>query len=561
MTDRSTTTLRVGTAERVETLNPFRAERAPEFRIIEWAITSGTRRHPITGGTLPWLFEDWTFTGTEAPLVEVTLRDGFTFADGVPVTPSDVAFTVRMYRQHPPKGARSNDLYELVEEIETDPEQGVVRFDLARPDPNLVRRVFGGMLAAHRWREVEDPTDPDRPIEELLVNAGPAVLDRKRPDGYEFELRDGGACAWPTEKHEWLDDGPYVDRVHVHLFDTTEELEAALSAGEVDVPFEGLDRQIQGDFDWIESPASGWTHISFNTRRRPLDDPAFRRALVCLFDDEYAATEAPGADQFERGDYVTPPSYKEWRPPSPAEIDSFEGMTVPTLEFPGRRGQFELGERGVRLVRERLRDDETNYRYAFREREDGPAVDDRVLTVNGEPFGIREPGNPLTILAAPQSESQRDAHLAEQWVATLRAVGIPARVDHRPVDERIDRAYKRHEIDAVMAAWKDVSSLNTHFRQMFSGEGIAPPGEFSYNPMGYTAADEAIERQRETLNPSVRRPAVKRLLVRIWRDAPTLVVGHERPRQPVSDRFEGYVRMHGGVVNVFSLLSVRPTCD
>lgn len=570
--------IRVGTAKTISSLNPFRAETAYEFRMLDWVLTPGTRRHPQTGAFVPWAFEDWTLPRTDSPepTVSVRLRDDLEFSDGVDVTAEDVVFTTRLYQNYTPAGTRSSRPHEHIEQVTVpDADDRRVEFTVEEPNPDVLRSIFRAVLPKHRWERVTDVTDPSEPIETLLVGAGPLVLEDASADTFEFSSRPPSSTDWLTAECPWLDAvGPFLDGVRVEQFESTTALIRAVRSGDVNVTLESLDSEAMPDtsesssLERRSSPAGGWSHVSFNTRRPPLDDAAFRRLLVRTFDVSFAVEQSTEGTRLLPGDYVTPPRYDEWRPPAPTELDEFDGEPVPSLQFPGRDGTFELDADAVTRVRQSLQRDDTDHEYEFVVHPNGPADDGKMLTVDGMPFpAFREAHAPdvetgsLTLLAPPVIETESRARLAREWIESLDAVGIPARVEHVPLDERIERAYEHHAFDAVMAGWGDTSALNTHYTRMFSSAGVRPQGEVSYNPMGYEGADDLIERQRTTLDPEVRRRIVKQILVTIWRDAPTLVVGYERPMQPVSTAFRGYVPASGGVANAYTWLALRESND
>jgi peptide/nickel transport system substrate-binding protein len=545
-----TDTLVVGTKEEINTVDPFFAESSGEFRVSDWLFTSGTRRHPESGDIVPWLFEDWQFEDNgEHTTAEVKLREGFRFADGVPVTADDVVFTTQLYREVDPPGARSNETYQYVSRVESRSDSQSVTFQFTETVPKILRTVFGTIHARHHWDDVDNFHSPDVPLNRRVCNAGPAKLVAVESNCLRFVLRDPTAVGYPVSKFEWLQSESGFDAVRLEMFDDTAKLVAAIADGDVDLPLMPLGRTVPNSRT-VSCPTSGWTHVSFNTRRPPLDDPGFRRMLVKLFDRSYLPSEAVETE-FCRGDYVVPPVYEEWRPPRPSEGETVAGVEIPPLQFRGLSGSFELDREDLRRERRRFHD-ETHREYEFTTDEDGNTV---ISSPSERHSGV---GWEITVLVPSQGESPAVRDAVERWCNSIRRLGVPIETEPVSTADRIDRAFISHDFDAVVAGWADTSSLQTHLVRMFSSEGTLRRGEFSYNPMGYTGADGIIERQRSTLDECVRRPLVKEALARIWRDAPTLVVGHEQPEIPVSGRVSDTVRMMGGIANAYTLISATP---
>lgn len=561
--------LRVGLVSPPDALNPLTATTEHSFTILNGIYGLGGVRHPKTGKLEPWLFESWELNpdkvGTDDPTVIAELREEVSFSDGTPLTASDFVFTVEYSIAKTMAGAHGTSHYDAIDRVHApDPDGKTVHLYFSRPDNSWRRGVLGyPILPKHVWENVDDPSNFEPTESGTPVGAGHLRLeDYSEGDTYRLTVRNQ-ATIW-TNAIEWLDDdGPFVDGVEFKVYGSKPALEEALLSGECDAARDSVTRdaaeraEAQGN-RIVTTPDTGWDHFSFNTRRTPLDDPAFRQLLVKLFDREFAVSELY-TDGTRPGSYVTPSAYSSWRPPEPWTVEQYDGTTVPSLSFPGENSQ--LGESGVGTAREfLLTHDRAYYDYQF-ERGIAPSSshDDRVLTVAGDPLPSVVDG-PLTITVPPPSEDEIKFRIAGHWLAAMSEVGIPARLQVEPLASLSERAFERESFDIFGAGWRNIAAENDHFTRMFSSRGAdleATSDEFHSNAMGYTDSDELIERQASLFDPDERRPLVKKLLVQIWKDAPTLVTGYRRQTYPVSDRFEGYAQALGGIARPVSWLSVR----
>lgn len=565
-----------------DSCNLFAAKTDYAFALLNNIYTLGAVRNPCTQEILPWGFRSWELyperIGTSEPAIVARLREGLTFSDGTPLTAADVQFTVEYHREQEPGGAHGTNHYDYVESVDVDRPGGTtVYYFLEEPSNSWERGVLGyPILPAHVWRNVADYSEYD-PLEHGgPVGSGPLALADCRPgEWYALEMRPESETPWNRLEHvDWLhDDGPFVDGVRFEVFDSREEQLAALREGEIDLTFEGIE---VGSIDAVEtddhlelrhSANTGWNHISFNTRRVPLDDPAFRQLLVTLFDREHVVKDIYEGIGAIGGDYATPAVYESWRPPAPRQADDFDGISLPDLAFPGREGTFQLDESAVEAAREFLLSHpraEYDYSVAEATTEFTYAPDGKEIRVDGRPLPEVHTDNagtpvdgPLELMVRPPTDTTGTL-VAIKWLSALKRVGIPVRLHVQSFDAMVSAVYERAEFDMFQAGWTNVAITNDHFTRMFSSEGVGSDGNMTFNPMGYDGADDLIFEQRRLFRAEERKPIVKRILATIWNDAPTLVTVYENVLHPVNTRFTGYVDGYGGVGNPQTWLNVRP---
>jgi ABC-type transport system substrate-binding protein len=289
----------------------------------------------------PELTQDGEFWVTEIPL-----RQDVTWSDGEPFTAEDVAFTANTTLAFGLISGNWSEWYDgnFLERVEA-VDDYTVRY-VYHTRPGLARHEFGTLqapiLAAHYWAPITEaalaPVNAlaENPSEEELLAAQQAAqqeLFAHVPDG---EPLAGAFVASRWEQGAFLDNeanpdyfdagatytiyengayqagdvtvgepegeplatveiGPHVDAVVYTIYGTQDAAILALREGEVDFVLNslglqrGLADQIRNDpnLTVIENPTNGYRYLSFNNRRRPMNDCAFRQAVGVLIDKEF----------------------------------------------------------------------------------------------------------------------------------------------------------------------------------------------------------------------------------------------------------------------------------
>lgn len=578
----------VGMGRCPETLNPFVTTSAYADTILDAIYTQGIRYHPATNEIVPWGFTDWTLNpdnvDTSDPTITATLRDDLTWSDtNEPVTAHDVKFTVEYVTDHGLRGLVPALKFQSISDVRIDGTD-TVEFYLDAEDSRWPSILATPILPAHRWSEVSDPESYD-PVERGgPVGSGPFAVSEIDWDEYVLlERRDDGAIPWNELDHvDWLDeDGPFIDELLFVGLEGEGARESAAFAGDIDqtwgpIEVDAAERAKRTDgVKLFEAGDDGWGHISFNTRRVPLDDVAFRQLLVKLMDREAVANDFYDG-YAEPGSYVTPVVYEEWRPPEPWEIDEFDGVEIPSLSFPGDGGPFELDETAVERAREfLLTHADATHEYSFETAvtDITDAPDGKELYVDGTPLpeahtdGRGTEGiGPLQFSMNPPGDDPSPRERAHtMWVQALRRVGIPVEFSYESWREQTRKVDVEQDFDMYERGWDGIDPDNNHFTNLFSSENAnlsgEPDGQRYLNAMGYTGADDLIERQRRVMDTEQRKSLVKRLLVTIWYDSPTLVQEYIKSLFIVNDEYDGHVSTTGGINNKYTWLNVRRRDD
>ena len=217
--------------------------------------------------------------------VTYTLIDGLTWADGEPLTSSDVRYSWEVGR-HPKTGVVSQRIYERIRDIEiVDERTFIVHLDRVTYDYNTIvppilpehldRPTFEADPTQYRNRNAFDtqPTDPG-------LYFGPYQL---------VSMQRGVRAVYERNPH-WPGTRPEFDRIVVRAIQNTAAMEANLLSGTVDMVAGetgmSIDQAIalerrQGDrFQFAYKPGLVYEHIEFNHDNPITGDLKVRRALA-----------------------------------------------------------------------------------------------------------------------------------------------------------------------------------------------------------------------------------------------------------------------------------------
>lgn len=235
----------------------------------------------------------------DAKTIVYHLRRDARFADGVPVTSSDVAFTYRAILD-PRNPVTDSEPYRRIASLSTpDPHAVVVR--LKAPWSAAVSELFAvsdfiyGILPAHAFSS----TDISRASwNERPFGSGPFRVDR---------WNHGDGIVFVPNPYAW--NRPRLHRLTFRILPDQTTLFVALQTGSVDAAALTEDqvaqaRRMQG-LHTIATPQNHTVYMEFQTQRFPVDDPLVRRAVVEAIDrkrirtnifldlQQLAATEIP----------------------------------------------------------------------------------------------------------------------------------------------------------------------------------------------------------------------------------------------------------------------------
>jgi peptide/nickel transport system substrate-binding protein len=240
---------------------------------------------PLADKFEPWLADkdQWVDDKT----YEVTLRDGLTWSDGKPITAEDVAFTINLGKM---KTVPYNPLYGYIDTVKAvDDKTTRVTFKEPRYQQWANWIYFNPIVPKHVW-EGKSEKDVLHGANKSPVGSGP----------YLYETADQDRMVWKRNDKWWGKDKLGLSMKPKYIVDVVNTSnEAALGQvlqGDIDLSnnfLPGIASLVKGGYKlqtyFKDAPfmlAANTTWLVPNTKKAPLNDPAFRRALAYSMDTD-----------------------------------------------------------------------------------------------------------------------------------------------------------------------------------------------------------------------------------------------------------------------------------
>ena len=579
-------TVHIATVAEPETLNPLVSTSAYASAIWGNIYDFGTTLHPEDQSFRPWAIQDWELNednvGSDEPTVTATLREDLTFNDGTPVTAEDVGFTVDYILEQQPGGSITDLPFQNLEEVVYDSPDGYeLSYYFEEPELEWFTGTLGSIiLPKHVWEDVDDHSEYE-PREHGMVGSGVWELeDYAWDEWFELSFRDSEEVPQTThEDIDWIhDDAPFLDTWRVEIFGSETAAEEAVMDGDADVLFTAvgasidmaIDAQESDNLSVIESADLGYYHNSYNLRRVPYDDKAFRQFLVRTFDKDWVIDDLNEGIGAVKGDYVVMPEFDTYRPDPPWDTDEYEGIDLPDLEFPGE--DFDLTQDEIDELREYLSEHpDASHDYTWEEAttEHADSPDGLVLHVNGQPLEEAHTDNegnegqgPLEMITYPADDFEIRNRYGVEWVQMLQTIGVPTEAEIMTFAAATDQLWVEHDFDMFTRGW-GLGAAMTHFVALYSSDGADLEGDIDvpmFNAMGYTGADDVIFEDAGIMDFDERENTVPQICAQIWHDAPTEITQFHNLLEPVSNDFVGWQEDGPGSIiadKTLEILNVR----
>lgn len=346
-------------------LNPLSVEYRRPVPFTDLLYDSLARR--IDGELLPWLAAEWTWSGEELPdTLEVSLRPGLVWHDGVSLTADDVAFTFRFLSdtsldnlEQSVPAPRFRGPSSLVTDA-TAIDDETVELQLERTSREVARRVLQTpIFPAHVWLErtsvanVSGFGGSDNVTEALIadnddpVGSGPVALDSLTTDQevvlVPFENHFLTQLDRPLDPiPEGFVGGPEFDRLRLRIAPSNETAVALVEGGDLDGTATALDPREPiisaigdaAEVSMLVEQSTSPYQIGYNAAKLPFSNPYFRRMLARLLDKRFVV------DRALRG-YGSPAAHPLDRTPWSPEALTFDG-TDPEVPFFGEDGELDV---------------------------------------------------------------------------------------------------------------------------------------------------------------------------------------------------------------------------
>ena len=436
-------------------------------------------------------------TDEERTFVEFQLDERAKFADGRPVTPDDVIFSLELLRD---KGwPRYATTVKKIARMEKVAPNGV-RLTFVAPDRELP-------LILGLWPILpKHATDPETfgksslkplagsgPYAVSAVRPGELVVLKRRPDYWAADLpsRRGFNNYDEIRLNYFRDDNALFESFKSGLIDIHVEADSSRWAKDYGFPAVADGKVVKDTFR--SGVPSGMLGFVFNSRKPLLADRELRRALSDLFDFEWINTN------LYNGSFTRTKSFYDNSPLSSFGRPASEGEKALLAPFPGAVQPEILAGTWKPPVSDGTGRDRTFAKRAYERlvaagyrREGG-----RMLSPKGEPVAFEI-----------MLRSRGGEPLALAWQRTLALIGI--RLDIRSVDEaQYQQRLISRDFDAVMNFYP--SSLSPGVEQVgrWGSASKDAQGSMNYAGVGEPAVDAMIEallnaRERPAFEDAVR---------------------------------------------------------
>jgi ABC-type transport system substrate-binding protein len=268
--------------------------------------------------------------------------------------------------------------------------------------------------------------------------------------------------------------GPYTPATIHSIYSDQNASLLALQQGEIDIVLspnglqKGLRAQVeaQDELQVIDNPTNGFRYLSFNMRRAPMDDKAFRQAVAVLIDKEFVTQQILQGVAYPIYSFV-PEGNEFWYTDDVPKYGLNEDGTSMTRE--------ERLNEAIRLL------EEAGYSWEGDEKPTWDADNQQVVRGGTLVLPDGETMTELELLSpGPGYDPLRSTYAIwiEQW---LNEFGIPVRANLTGFNVILDRT-DQLDFDMFILGW-GLSIFPDYVRDFFHSDRAAP-GDF--NAGGYT---------------------------------------------------------------------------
>jgi peptide/nickel transport system substrate-binding protein len=214
--------VKVGWTGEPDTLNPGMALLEESFTIF--SLIYDTLYVLNLDGTYKLSLAESVNVSEDGKVWTFKIRDGVKFSDGQPLTAEDVAFSFNLYSKYTEEFVFMPAYTSHFESVKA-PSKDEVVITLTEAIPNMESQLYGlYVLPKHIWENLEDPTDPDIPLSQL-VGSGPFQLTEYVPGQY---------IRLAARRNHYLYQ-PHIGGVEFRIYADVASMIQALSNREIDM--------------------------------------------------------------------------------------------------------------------------------------------------------------------------------------------------------------------------------------------------------------------------------------------------------------------------------------
>lgn len=301
--------VRTGYTSALKNLNPIDVKDGKEFKELRMFYDRLFRVTP-DGQAKPWAAKSYSIADPQT--IDITIREGMLFHDGRPVTAEDIKFTFDYYAKW--KAPFFAAALKNVASVTVTGKHSV-RIKLVQPFAPFLSNVLASIfiIPKHIWQDIPEKVGVSDPLNfpnDKPIGSGP----------FKFEYWDRGRELKVSAFKEHFNPPKCAGNLMI-VYGSHDAMAAAIEKGECDRTRYILKPSLMEDLNKIKGvvgkayPSHGFYDLSYHTRRPPLTDPVFRKAIAHVLPKELIA-EAVLGGHASLGGSVIGPANEFWHNPA-----------------------------------------------------------------------------------------------------------------------------------------------------------------------------------------------------------------------------------------------------
>jgi len=301
--------VRTGVNAALKNLNPVDVKDGKEFKELRMIYDRLFRINP-DGQAKPWMVESYSIP--EPTTINLTLRKGMLWHDGKPVTAQDVKFSFDYMAKW-----KAPFFFKSLANVENLNIKGkhALTIKLKNPFAPFLANVLAAMfiIPQHIWKDIPEKVDVNDPLNfanEKPIGSGP----------FKFEHWDRGRELKLSAFKDHFNPPKCAGNILI-VYGSHDAMAAAIEKDECDRTRYILKPSLMEDLNKVKGvagkayPSHGFYDLSYHTRRPPLNDPVFRKAIAHVLPKEMIR-DAVLSGYATIGSSVMAPVNKFWHNPA-----------------------------------------------------------------------------------------------------------------------------------------------------------------------------------------------------------------------------------------------------
>ena len=523
--------IHIAMPNRPKSLNFFDATDLWSQKVLRLFHMSLYIKGPADGKVTPWLAESPPVKGDRPNSATIRLRKA-QWDDGTSVTAEDLIFTVKTIQEFRVPG--HVEKWQDVVRMEA-LDQRTLRFSLKGPGSGFFKRaLFAPFVQKKRWSQaVLSARAADNPLKALMAVA-PQTVSSNGPfflqtytEPFFMVLKKNPHFFGRGHEMDGISVGPYLNTIILDFNPDVQKSVNQLIRGKIDflwwdLPLDFLPRISRTPHVTIyRTDRTGYDYLAFNLERVPYSDPAFRRAVALLVDRDQIVRrilKGQGRPVYS----VIPPQNTFWSNPHVTEPGA--GLTT---------------EERVNQAKMILR--EAGYSW----------VDADLILPDGQKM------KPMEIVTTRGWHRPFRLKVALIIKRVLSRIGISVAAKTESLHQAIG-IIRKGEFDACIMGWASLSDDPDYLKTFFHSREARVGGK-NYARFRNPAFDDLAERGSRETDAGQRKALVFDMQALIARERPCIPL-YTGPRVEAArnDHFLGWVKMPGGIGNLWSFVQLKP---